>query len=102
MEILKPTLQHIHKLVVSIGIGRPEKKPLLQHKILGIADNSFDHLAVIEIDPHPQTRNNRRMFMKMKGPVPQIPIEGLYKENCLGILRRNRLDLLGIHELKSN
>ncbi len=40
--------------------------------------------------------------MKMKGSMAKIPIKRLYKKDSLGILRRNRLDLLGIHKPKSN
>jgi hypothetical protein len=102
MKILQSTLQNIHKLIVSIRIGRHQKKPRIKHKILGIADNPFNHLAVVEVDPHPQPRNGRRMFMKMKGPMTQVPIECLYEEDRLGVLCRNFLDRLGVQKSKSN
>jgi hypothetical protein len=102
MEILQPSLQHINKPVVSIGIGRPKKKARLQHEILGIADDSFDHLAIVEVHPHPQPRHGRRMFMKMKRSMAKVSIEGLNEENRLGVPRRHIFDSPCIQQLQSN
>ncbi len=56
MEILQPGLQYIDKAIVSIRIRRPEEKARFQHKVLGIADNPLNHLAVVKVHPNPQTR----------------------------------------------
>src|SRR6266550_4135490 len=96
MEILQPSLQHIHQPVVSIWIRRPQEKARLQHKILGIADDSFNHLAVVEVHPHPQARDNRRMFMKMKSPMAKIPVEGLDEKDSLRVFGGNIFNSLGI------
>ena len=102
MEILQPSLEHIHKSVVSIRIRRPQKETRLQHEILGIADNPFNHLAVIEINPDPKSRDSRRMFMKVKGSMTKIPIEGLDEEHRLGFLRRHIFDSVRIQQLQPN
>jgi hypothetical protein len=70
MKVLQPSLQDIHKPIVSIRIRRTKKKSRLQHKILRITDDPLNHLAIIEINPHPQTLHQRRMFMKMQGSMP--------------------------------
>jgi hypothetical protein len=102
MEIFQSTLQNVHQLIVPIRIRGHKEKPRFEHKILGIADDSFNHLAVIEVHPHPQTRNNRRMFMKMKGSVLEISIKRLHKEHGLGILGRDLLDRLRVNKPKPN
>ena len=102
MKILQPSLQHIDKPVVSIGIGRPQKEARLEHKILGIADDSFNHLAIVKIHPHPQARDNWRMLMKMKRPVTKIPVEGLDEEDRLRVLGGNIFHCPGVQQLQSN
>jgi hypothetical protein len=102
MKILQPALQNIDKLIVSIRISGPQEKTILQHKIPRIADEPLDHLAIVEINPHPKSRNDRRMFMKMQGSMAKISIEGLDEEHRLGILRRNLLHPLRIQQLKPN
>jgi len=102
MEILQTGLQHIDQPVVSIGIRRPQKKARLQHKILGIADNPFNHLAVIEVHPHPQTRDDRCMFMKMKSSMAKISVKSFDEEDSLGILGGNIFHGPGIQQLQSN
>jgi hypothetical protein len=102
MKILETTLQDIHQLVVAIGVGRHKEKPGFEYKILGIADDSFDHLTVVEVDAHPQARNDRRMLMKMKRSVTEISIECFYKEDSLSVLGRNLFDFLGVNQPKPN
>lgn len=102
MEILQARFIDIGQLIISVGIGRDEEETILQDKVAGIADNAFDHLAVVEVDPHPETGNNWRILMKMKRLMPYIAIEGLYKEDCLGALRRNLFNLSGIDQTEAN
>src|ERR1700733_7231389 len=92
VEILQPSLQHIDQSIISIGIRRPQKEARLQHKILSIADDSFNHLAIVEVHPYPQTRHGRRMLMKMQCSVAKVSIEGLDEEDRLGVLRRHIFD----------
>jgi hypothetical protein len=91
MKVFKPALQDVDELVISIRIGRHQEKSRLEHKIPRIADNALDHLSVVEINPHPQALNDRRMFMKMKRPMPQVPIKRLYEKDGFGVLRRHIL-----------
>ena len=102
MEILQSSLQHIGETIISIRIRRPEKKTRLQHKILCIADNPFNHLAIVEVNPYPKARNDRRMFMKMKGSVAKIPIKSLHEKDRLGVLGGNFLHCACIQQFQSN
>ena len=102
VKILQPGLQHVDKPVVSIGIGRPQKEARLEHKILGIADDSFNHLAIVKIHSHPQARHNRGMLMKMKRSVTKISIEGLDEEDRLRVLGRDIFHGPGVQQLQTN
>jgi len=102
MKVLKPALQNIDQLIISVRVRGHQEKPILQHEIPCITDNPFNHLAVIKINPHPQPLNDRRMFMKVQSPVAKIPIEGLHKEDRFGILGWNVFDRLRIKQLKPN
>jgi hypothetical protein len=86
MEVLQAALEDIDQLVVSIGIGRPKKETLLEHEIPGIADDSFDHFAVVEVDAYPQARHDGCMFVEVESSVSQIAIEGLDEEDRLRVL----------------
>jgi hypothetical protein len=102
MKILQPALQNIDKPIISIRIRRLQEKSRLQNKIPGIADNPFDHLAVIEVHPHPKPLNHRRMFMKMQGSMAKISIKRLHKEDRLGVLRRHLFHHIRLQHAKPN
>ena len=102
VEVLEPTLQNIDQLVIPIRVRGPQEEPILQHEVPRIADEPLDHLAVIEVDPHPKPGHDRRMLMKMQGPMAKVSIEGLDEEHGLRILRGNLFDLLCVQKLKSN
>jgi hypothetical protein len=102
MEVLEPGLEHIDQPVVSIRVRRPQKKASLQHKVSGIADDSFNHLAIVEVNSHPETRHRRRMFMKMQCPVAKVSIEGLDEKDRLRVLRRHIFHGVGIQQPQSN
>jgi hypothetical protein len=86
MEVLEAALEDVDQSIISIGIGRPQKETRLEHEVPGVADDAFDHLSVIEVDAHPQTRYDGRMLVKVESPVAQIAIEGLDEEDGLRIL----------------
>src|ERR1700684_1800588 len=94
MKILETALQNIDQLIVPIRIRRPQKEPILQHKVPRIADDPLDHLAIVEINPNPEPWNDRRMFVKMQGIMAKIAIEGLHEEHRLGVLRWNLFNFL--------
>jgi hypothetical protein len=92
MEVLESALENVDQRIIPVRIGRPQEEARLEHKVSGIADNSFDHLSVIEIDAYPQPWHDRGMLVKVKSAVAKIAIEGLDEEDSLGIAGGNVLD----------
>jgi hypothetical protein len=86
VEVLQAALEDIDQLVVPIGIGRTKEKTLLEHEVPRVADDPFDHLAIVEVDADPQARHDGGMFVEVESSVPQIAIEGLDEEDRLRVL----------------
>src|SRR5665213_281905 len=97
MKSFKPTLEHIDQHVIAIRIGGHQEEPILQYKVRSIADNSLNHLVVVEINPHPEPLHHRCMFMKMQGSVLQVSLKRLDEKDRLRVLGWHLLHLSLIH-----
>lgn len=86
MEVLEAALKNVDERVISIWIGRSQEETRLEHEVPSVADDALDHLAVVEVDAHPQARYDRRMLVKVESPVAQIAVEGFDEKNGLRIL----------------
>jgi hypothetical protein len=100
VEVLETPFENIDERVISIWIGRSQEEARLKHEVPGVADDAFDHLSVVEVDSHPQTRHDGRMLVKVKSPVTQIAIEGFNKKDGLRILGGNILHNIRVQELQ--
>jgi len=69
VEVLEAAFENVDQRVISIWVGRPQEETRLEHEISSIADDAFDHLAVIEVDAHPEARHDGSMLVKVKSPV---------------------------------
>jgi len=92
MEVLETTLEDIDQLVISVWIGRPKEEACLEHEVPRITNDSLDHLAIVEVDAHPETGHDRRMFVEVESSVAKITVEGLNEEDCLRVLGGHVLD----------
>jgi len=70
--------------------------------IVGVRDDAFHGLAIVEANPHPQTLHHGGVLVEVKGAVAQVAIEGHDEEDCLGIGGGNGLDLAGFGERETN
>src|SRR5215472_1863649 len=102
MKVLEATLLHVNEPVISVRIGRHEEEAFLKHKVPSVADDPLDHLVIVEIDPHPQSRNDRSILVEMKRAMTPVAVERLDEEHCLGRLRRNVFHPIRIQSSEPN
>src|SRR5579875_4170965 len=102
MEVLEAALEHIHQRVVPVRVRRPQKEPISQHEVLRVADDSLNHLVVIEKDPHPQARHCRSMFMEVQCTMAKVSIECLDEEDGLGIPGWHLAEFLRVSQPEHN
>jgi hypothetical protein len=92
MKVLEAALEDIDQLVVSVRIGRAKKEACLENEIARIADDSFDHLAIVKVDAHPEAGHDRSVFVEVESSVAKIAVEGFDEEDCLRVLGGHVLD----------
>ena len=102
MKVFEAVFQYIDQLIIPIRIRRHHEEAMLQNIVAAITDDAFYRLAVMKSDPHPQPLHDRCILMEVQGPVPQVPVEGLYEEDRFGISSGHILKGIRINQLEPN
>lgn len=92
----QPAFQYINKLVVAARISGQDEESWIDQVANRVINNTFHHLAIAELKPHPDTMNNGRAGVEVDVIANWVPLEAVDIEDSLDVFDGDDFDFIRI------